>query len=136
MNLNAPIFNVLPVTSVYVTTNKTPYEFMQANTAGTMGLFHMTSGTWKTVDTLANANNDVFIGVIALDKNGNKVQEGNTSQMLYSPDEIIAYVSQFFTLRVGDLIYTGTPKGVGKVEENDILEAFLEGEKVMDLRIC
>ena len=71
-----------------------------------------------------------------LNKNGNKVQEGNTSQMLYSPDEIIAYVSQFFTLRVGDLIYTGTPKGVGKVEENDILEAFLEGEKVMDLRIC
>ena len=73
MNLNAPIFNVLPVTSVYVTTDKTPYEFMQANAAGTMGLFHMTSGAWKTVATLAGANNDVFIGVIALDKNGNKV---------------------------------------------------------------
>ena len=73
MNLNAPIFNVLPVTSVYVTTNKTPYEFMQINAAGTMGLFHMTSGAWKTVASLATANNDVFIGVIALDKNGNKV---------------------------------------------------------------
>lgn len=73
MNVNAPIFNVLPVTSVYATANKTPYEFMAANSAGAMALFHMTSGTWKTVATLASANNEVFIGVIALDKNGNKV---------------------------------------------------------------
>jgi 2-keto-4-pentenoate hydratase/2-oxohepta-3-ene-1,7-dioic acid hydratase in catechol pathway len=59
------------------------------------------------------------------------VQDGNTNLMLFSPDQIIAFVSQYFTLRVGDLIFTGTPKGVGKVEENDELELFLEGEKVL-----
>lgn len=68
-------------------------------------------------------------------KNKKKVQEGNTKEMLFCIDEIIAFVSQYFTLRVGDLIFTGTPKGVGKVYENDILEAYLEGEKVIDLRI-
>jgi 2-keto-4-pentenoate hydratase/2-oxohepta-3-ene-1,7-dioic acid hydratase in catechol pathway len=55
--------------------------------------------------------------------------------MMFSPDDIIAFVSQYFTLRVGDLIFTGTPKGVGKVSENDELEMFLEGEKVYSLRI-
>ena len=55
--------------------------------------------------------------------------------MIFSPEKIIAFVSQYFTLRVGDLIFTGTPKGVGKVSENDILEAFLEDQKVFDLRI-
>ena len=55
--------------------------------------------------------------------------------MLFSPEEIIAFVSKYFTLKKGDLIFTGTPKGVGKVEENDILEAFLDGQRVMDLRI-
>ena len=55
--------------------------------------------------------------------------------MMFSPEKIIAFVSQYFTLRVGDLIFTGTPKGVGKVAENDILEAYLEEQKVLDLRI-
>ena len=55
--------------------------------------------------------------------------------MLFSPEKIIEFVSQYFTLRVGDLIFTGTPKGVGKVEEHDILEAFLEDKKLFDLRI-
>ena len=68
-------------------------------------------------------------------KNKEEVQNGNTNLMLFSPDKIIAFVSQYFTLRVGDLIFTGTPKGVGKVEENDFLEAKLEGEKVLELRI-
>lgn len=63
------------------------------------------------------------------------MQDGNTSLMMFSPDDIIAFVSQYFTLRVGDLIFTGTPKGVGKVSENDELEIFLEGEKVYSLRI-
>lgn len=71
----------------------------------------------------------------SLFKNNEEVQNGNTSLMLFSPDKIIAFVSQYFTLRVGDLIFTGTPKGVGKVEENDILEAHLEGKKVFELRI-
>ena len=68
-------------------------------------------------------------------KNKQEVQNGNTSLMIFSPEKIIAFVSQYFTLRVGDLIFTGTPKGVGKVAENDILEAFLEDQKVFDLRI-
>ena len=68
-------------------------------------------------------------------KNKNKVQDGNTSMMIFSPEKMIAFVSQYFTLKTGDLIFTGTPKGVGKVEENDILQAFLEDEKVLDLRI-
>ncbi|MGZ5193618.1 MAG: fumarylacetoacetate hydrolase family protein [Kaistella sp.] len=71
----------------------------------------------------------------SLVKNKEKVQDGNTSMMIFSPEKIIAFVSQYFTLRVGDLIFTGTPKGVGKVAENDILEAFLEKQKVLDLRI-
>ncbi|WHF51616.1 fumarylacetoacetate hydrolase family protein [Chryseobacterium gotjawalense] len=71
----------------------------------------------------------------SLNKNKEKVQDGNTSMMIFSPEKIIAFVSQYFTLRVGDLIFTGTPKGVGKVSENDILEAFLEDRKVFDLRI-
>ena len=71
----------------------------------------------------------------SLMKNKEEVQNGNTSLMIFSPEKIIAFVSRYFTLRVGDLIFTGTPKGVGKVSENDILEAFLEDQKVFDLRI-
>lgn len=71
----------------------------------------------------------------SLIKNNEKVQAGNTSLMLFSPEKIIAFVSQYFTLRIGDLIFTGTPKGVGKVSESDILEAFLEDQKILNLRI-
>ena len=71
----------------------------------------------------------------SLMKNKEKVQDGNTSMMIFSPEKIIAFVSQYFTLKTGDLIFTGTPQGVGKVAENDILQAFLEDEKVLDLRI-
>lgn len=70
-----------------------------------------------------------------LKKNNETVQNGNTKMMLFSPEDIIAFVSQYFTLKVGDLIFTGTPKGVGKVAENDFLEAYLENKKVFDLRI-
>lgn len=68
-------------------------------------------------------------------KNKEEVQNGNTSLMMFSPEKIIAFVSQYFTLKTGDLIFTGTPKGVGKVAENDILEAYLEDKKILDLRI-
>ncbi|KEY19142.1 fumarylacetoacetate hydrolase family protein [Kaistella antarctica] len=68
-------------------------------------------------------------------KNKQEVQNGNTSLMLFTPEKIITFVSQYFTLRVGDLIFTGTPKGVGKVAENDVLEAYLEDQKVFKLRI-
>lgn len=68
-------------------------------------------------------------------KNKEKVQHGNTENMMFGFDDIIEFVSQFFTLRVGDLIFTGTPAGVGKIAENDVLEGFLESEKLIDLRI-
>ncbi len=67
--------------------------------------------------------------------NGELKQQGNTGNMLFSIDAIIAYVSQFFTLKIGDLIFTGTPEGVGPIAINDSFEAFLEGEKVLDLKI-
>ena len=66
-----------------------------------------------------------------LDINGQTVQEGCTSDMLYTVDEIIAYISQFFTLKTGDLLYTGTPAGVGPVHINDHLEGWLEDRKVL-----
>lgn len=68
-----------------------------------------------------------------LDKNGETVQEGCTSDMFYGVDEIIAYISEFFTLKTGDLLYTGTPAGVGPVQIGDHLDGWLEDRKVLDL---
>ena len=68
-------------------------------------------------------------------KNGEKVQEGNPSQMVFDIDSIIEYVSKFMTLKKGDLIFTGTPSGVGKMEVNDVFEAYLDGKKTIDLRV-
>ena len=68
-------------------------------------------------------------------KNGEKVQEGNPSQMVFDVDSIIEYVSKFMTLKKGDLIFTGTPSGVGKMETNDVFEAYLDGKKTIDLRV-
>jgi len=68
-------------------------------------------------------------------KNGEKVQEGNPSQMVFDIDRIIEYVSKFMTLKKGDLIFTGTPSGVGKMEVNDVFEAYLDGKKTMELRV-
>ena len=70
-----------------------------------------------------------------LDLNGLTVQEGNTSLMIFSFEKIIAYVSRFVTLKTGDLIFTGTPAGVGPVAVGDRLEAWLEGEKLMDFPV-
>ncbi|WP_461643913.1 fumarylacetoacetate hydrolase family protein [Labilibaculum euxinus] len=70
-----------------------------------------------------------------LDINGNRVQTGNTSNMIFSIDYLISYLSQYFTLKIGDLIYTGTPEGVGPVKIGDHLIAELEGEKMMDFSI-
>lgn len=67
-----------------------------------------------------------------LDINGNTVQEGYTGDMLRSVDEIVSYVSQFFTLKTGDLLFTGTPAGVGPVNINDHLEGWIEETKVLD----
>ena len=68
----------------------------------------------------------------ALDINGERRQEGCTCDMLTSIDRLIAYISTFFTLKTGDLLYTGTPVGVGPVKIGDHLEGYLEGRKVLD----
>ncbi len=68
-------------------------------------------------------------------KNNNIVQKGNTMDMIHSIDEIIAYASRFFTLKIGDMIFTGTPAGVGRVEIDDHLEGFLEEKKLFDFHI-
>lgn len=68
-------------------------------------------------------------------KNGEKVQNGNTNLMLWKIDELIAYVSQFFTLKIGDIIFTGTPSGVGKVEENDVLIGEIENREVFKINV-
>lgn len=79
----------------------------------------------KTVDNL-NFN---------LLKNDIEVQRGNTSDMLHSIDSIIAYASKYFTLKIGDLIFTGTPAGVGKLNIDDHLKASLDGHKLLDFYI-
>ena len=65
-----------------------------------------------------------------LDINGKKVQEGNTKQMLFSVDQLISHVSKYFTLKTGDLLFTGTPAGVGPVQREDLLELYLEGKRI------
>ncbi|CAN5868385.1 fumarylacetoacetate hydrolase family protein [soil metagenome] len=70
-----------------------------------------------------------------LDVNGEKVQQGNTQDLLFSFDKLIAYVSQYFTLKKGDLIFTGTPEGVGPVKIGDRLEAYIGQEKLLDFEI-
>lgn len=67
-----------------------------------------------------------------LDINGQTVQEGRTSDMIFSIDHIVSYISQFFTLKTGDIIYTGTPVGVGPVHIDDHLEGYVEDRKVME----
>ena len=70
-----------------------------------------------------------------LDINGNTVQTGFTKEMLFTVDQIVAYVSRFFTLKIGDLIYTGTPCGVGPVKIDDHLQGYLGDEKLLDFHI-
>ena len=70
-----------------------------------------------------------------LTNNGKVVQVGNTSNMLWNIDQIIAYISQYFTLKIGDIIFTGTPEGVAAVKPNDVLEGFLEGNKLFKIQV-
>ena len=88
---------------------------------------------------------DKFIGVndfkelneinFSLNVNAELKQQGNTSLMLFSFDYIISYLSKFFTLRTGDLIFTGTPKGVGPVKVGDVLSASIENEKLLEFEV-
>ncbi len=70
-----------------------------------------------------------------LDINESTVQRGNTSNMLFNIDQIIAYISHYFTLKIGDVIFTGTPAGVGRVNKNDKLVGYLEDRKMFDFAI-
>lgn len=70
-----------------------------------------------------------------LSKNETLVQQGNTNAMLWKVDELIAYVSQFFTLKKGDVIFTGTPAGVGRVLENDILTGTIQNKEMFSIKV-
>ena len=84
---------------------------------------------------LEDLNKDVQSINFQLEKNGEMVQDGNSSDMLFGVDKIIEYVSQFMTLKIGDLIFTGTPSGVGKVKPGDQLIGYLEGQKLLKVDI-
>ncbi len=88
-------------------------------------------GKWLPVREMGDLNEMAF----HLKKNGEIVQQGNTNRMLWKIDELIAYVSTFFTLKKGDIIFTGTPAGVGSVKRNDYLEGFLKDKKMFSLTI-
>ncbi|MCT4622616.1 MAG: fumarylacetoacetate hydrolase family protein [Schleiferiaceae bacterium] len=72
---------------------------------------------------------------IKMTNNENVVQEGNTSDMLNSIDQLIAYISTYFTLKIGDLIFTGTPSGVAPVKKDDFLELYLEEDKLAQVNV-
>ncbi|MBR9758093.1 MAG: fumarylacetoacetate hydrolase family protein [Algicola sp.] len=88
-------------------------------------------GKWVPKTDFENLNQLTF----SLEKNGHTVQQGNTSHMLWKIDEIIEYVSKYFTLKIGDIIFTGTPAGVGKVDANDKLKGFLEGKEMFSITV-
>lgn len=88
-------------------------------------------GTFIPLEKAGNVNQLSF----HLDMNGKTVQQGNTADMLFSVDQIIAYVSRFFTLKIGDLIYTGTPVGAGPVSIGDHLEGYLGERKLLDFHV-
>ena len=88
-------------------------------------------GEWAPVEKFR----DVQALQFHLDINGKTVQEGCTSDMLFKIDEIIEYISKYFTLKTGDILYTGTPVGVGPVNIDDHLEGFVENRKVLEFNI-
>lgn len=86
------------------------------------------SNEWVSADNLSKAK-------FSLKKNGELVQEGDVTDMIFNINQIISYVSRFMTLKTGDLIYTGTPSGVGPVIIGDNLEGFLNGQKMFEFDI-
>ena len=88
-------------------------------------------GNFLSKEKLGDLNNLEF----TLYKNNEFVQDGNTNAMLWKIDELIAYVSQFFTLKRGDVLFTGTPAGVGKVHENDILTGAIQKNELFSVKV-
>ena len=88
-------------------------------------------GDWVDKSEFLDVNNLNF----RLEKNGTVVQTANTNSMLWKIEELIEYVSKYFTLKIGDVIFTGTPAGVGKVVANDKLIGFLEDRKLFSITV-
>ena len=88
-------------------------------------------GKWMPISNIKDVNAIEF----SLKKNDNFVQLGNTSHMLWKIDELIEYVSKYFTLKIGDIIFTGTPAGVGKVIANDKLKGFIEDKEMFSITV-
>ncbi|MGB2404261.1 MAG: fumarylacetoacetate hydrolase family protein [Flavobacteriaceae bacterium] len=88
-------------------------------------------GKWVSKDQLPEVNKLNF----ELRKNNTIVQSGTTALMLWKIDELIAYISQFFTLKIGDIIFTGTPAGVGPLAVNDQLVGLLEGKELFSIKV-
>ncbi|MGB2414933.1 MAG: fumarylacetoacetate hydrolase family protein [Flavobacteriaceae bacterium] len=88
-------------------------------------------GKWVSKSKFENLDNLPF----SLLKNNKTVQSSTTQDMLWSIDEIIAYVSQFFTLKIGDIIFTGTPSGVSPVQPNDSLKGFIGEEQFFSIKV-
>ena len=88
-------------------------------------------GDWKNKKDFNNIDNIDF----RLTKNDEIVQNSNTSLMLWKVDELIEYISKFFTLKIGDIIFTGTPAGVGKVQLNDKLKGYMNDNELLSINI-
>ena len=88
-------------------------------------------GKWVSKSSFENLNKLPF----SLLKNNETVQSATTEDMLWGIDEIIAYVSKFFTLKIGDIIFTGTPSGVGKVESNDSLKGYIGDDEFFSIKV-
>ncbi len=89
------------------------------------------TSSFTTIDQFNDINNLDF----SIQINGETKQVGNTKDMLFNFNQIIAYVSQFFTLKIGDLIYTGTPAGVGPIQINDKIDCFIEDKKMLSFNV-
>lgn len=89
------------------------------------------AGQWIPTSEITN-NNDISF---SLHKNGQTVQEGNSSQMIHSFDAIVCHISRYFSLNIGDYIFTGTPAGVGEVVVGDKLEGFIGSQSLLTLEV-
>lgn len=88
-------------------------------------------GEFFSKEELTDLKNTTF----EMTKNGTVVQQGSTAQMIWSIDELISHISKYFTLKTGDLIFTGTPAGVGRVDADDVLVGTIEGRKMFEVSV-
>ncbi len=86
-------------------------------------------GKWKDINTVTKPIN------FSLNLNGTQVQKGTSADMIFSFDKIISHISEYFSLNIGDLVFTGTPAGVGECVVADLLTGFLEDEKVFEIEV-